>query len=311
MPVRPRSRPAPARASLAAVALALTLPATPAAGQDAPGTPADVLAAAPESAWRDLAPENTLYMELEGGRRVIIELAPRFAPRHVENIRAMVRAGLFDGGEVVRSQDNYVAQWSIRSLDRGDVPEGVSMALEAEFAVPAAGMRFTPLPDGDVYAPQVGFVDGFPTAMNANRSEAWMAHCYGTVGVARGEDPNSGSGAALYAVNGHSPRHLDRNLSMPGRVVAGMEHLSSLPRGEGNLGFYDAPGAATSIVRVRVGSEVPVAERTTLRIMRTDSPSFRDWIRVRRSRQGGFWYESTDRIEICNVSVPTRGGEAG
>ena len=133
-----------------------------------------------------------------------------------------------------------------------------------------------------------------------------MTHCYGTVGVARGEDPNSGSGASLYAVNGHSPRHLDRNLSMPGRVVVGMEHLSILPRGTGNLGFYDAPGEATPITRIRLGSEMPAEQRTSLQVMRTDSPSFRDWIQVRRSRQGGFWYESTDRIEVCNVGVPTR-----
>src|ERR1700684_4580117 len=71
---------------------------------------AGVLAASSPGDWRALDPENTLYMELAAGR-VVIELAPQFAPRHVANIKALVRTHYFDGLNIVRVQDNYVVQW--------------------------------------------------------------------------------------------------------------------------------------------------------------------------------------------------------
>ena len=89
---------------LATAALAINVAA--AAGK----TMADVLAASKPSDWRTLDPENTLYMELAGGR-VVIELAPEFAPQHVANVRTLVRSKYFDGLTIVRSQDNFVVQW--------------------------------------------------------------------------------------------------------------------------------------------------------------------------------------------------------
>src|SRR5215467_8823613 len=71
----------------------------------------EVLAASKPSDWRPLDPQSTLYLELAGGR-VVIELAPRFAPRHVENIRTLVRERYFDGLPIVRVQDNFVVQWN-------------------------------------------------------------------------------------------------------------------------------------------------------------------------------------------------------
>jgi hypothetical protein len=83
-----------------------------------PQTMADILAASKPSDWRPLDPENTLYLELTSGR-VVIELAPAFAPRHVANVKALVREGYFNGLAIVRSQDNYVVQWG--DPDAGDV----------------------------------------------------------------------------------------------------------------------------------------------------------------------------------------------
>ena len=51
-----------------------------------------------------------LYLQLEQGR-VVFELAPQFAPRHIDNLRHLVDARFFDGATVNRSQENYVAQW--------------------------------------------------------------------------------------------------------------------------------------------------------------------------------------------------------
>ena len=65
----------------------------------------------PATHWRRPDPDNTLYLQLSSGR-VIIELAPRVAPHHVANIKALVRAHYFDGLAILRVQDNYVVQWA-------------------------------------------------------------------------------------------------------------------------------------------------------------------------------------------------------
>ena len=272
-------------------------------------TVAQVLAEAPDAAWQRPDPENIVYMELPQGR-VVLELAPWSAPLHVENVRALIRAGAFDGGAVIRSQDNYVAQWAVRPREEGEPgewpPPGVASSLPAEFEAPEAGLLFEPHPDGDVYAPEVGFIDGFAVGRDPDEEVVWLAHCYGAVGVARGTDADSGSGAQLYAVTGHAPRHLDRNLSMVGRIISGMEHLSSLPRGTGNLGFYETPEERTAFTSVTLESEVPAEERMGIQLLRTDSPAFQEVVELRRARNEAFFVRSANRIGLCNVRVPTR-----
>lgn len=274
-------------------------------------TAAEVIAAAEDHEWRDLDPGYTIYIDFEVGR-VVMELAPEFAPLHVENIRALVRGGHFDGGAVTRSQDNYVVQWARRPPEEGKaLPDGIATALPAEFEVAAAGLPFTPIPDRDVYAPEAGFVRGFPAGRDPEAGTVWMAHCYGVVGVPRGNDPASGSGAGLYAVIGHAPRHLDRNLSMVGRVVSGMEHLSTLHRGTGSLGRYESPEEWVTLASVRLESDVPARERTPLQVLRTDSRSFQDLIVAARSRHEDFFVYPSHRIDLCNVPVPTRSRRSG
>jgi peptidylprolyl isomerase len=195
----------------------------------------EVLAASPAADWRPLDPDNTLYVELPTGR-VVIELAPRFAPLHVANIKTLTRARYFDALSIIRVQDNYVVQWGDPD-NRHPLPPGIGkVAPEFDSALPP-NMPFTRLPDGDVYAPEVGFSDGLPVARSASLHRTWLAHCYGMVGVGRDLDVQSGSGAELYVVIGHAPRHLDRNVALVGRVVKGIELLASLPRGSGEMGF--------------------------------------------------------------------------
>ena len=277
--------------------------------QDSPAAPrtiAQVMEAIQPDEWRTLDPENTVYINLPGGQ-VVLELAPGFSPRHVDNIRTLVRAGHFDGGAINRAQDNYVVQWGPRRLTEGESrPAGFTSPQQAELEFSMAGKAFTPTPDRDVYAPQVGFVDGFAVGHDPATGQGWMAHCYGAIGVARGNDPNSGSGAELYAVVGHAPRHLDRNLSMVGRVVSGMEHLSVMPRGGAALGRYETRDEWVYFESVRLGSDLPESERSSLQILRTDSRSFSDLIMASRSRTEEFFVYPTDRIDVCNVRVPTR-----
>ena len=246
-----------------------------------------VLAASRPSDWRPLDPENTLYLELPAGR-VVMELAPDFAPRHVANIRTLARERFFDELAIVRVQDNYVVQWGD---PEGEKPVGeAEKTLAAEFTRPAAGLAFTRLPDPDTYAPQTGFVGGFPAARNRPDGTAWLAHCYGMLGAGRDTDADSGGGTELYVVIGHAPRHLDRNVTLVGRVVQGIELLSAMPRGTGVMGFYEAPEKRVTIRHMRIAADLPPRERTALEVLRTDTRTFAALIESRRNRPDE-WYK--------------------
>jgi peptidylprolyl isomerase len=134
----------------------------------------------------------------------------------------------------------------------------------------------------------------------------WLVHRYGMVGAGRDNSPDSGGGTELFAVIGQAPRHLDRNDTLFGRVVQGIELLSTLPRGGGALGFYDKPEQFVSIKSVRVAADVAESERTDLEIMRTDTPTFQALIESRRNRHEAWFVTPTGRIEIGNVPLPVR-----
>lgn len=270
----------------------------------------EIIDAAPASAWRTPAPENLLYMEFADDKLAIIELAPQFAPQHVENIRALARAGFWDGTTIYRSQDNFVVQFGDADADDAAkakrIPDGVAQKLPAEFQRSARGLAFTPMPDRDGWAAETGFVDGFHAARNRVDGEAWMTHCYGLLGAGRGNAPDSSIGAELYVVTGQSPRALDGNITSVGRVLRGMEFLSVLPRGPEPLGMYSDPAMRTPIRRIRLGSEIPAAERLQLEVMRTDAPAFAAAVEARRNRRDAWYVKPAGHIDICNITVPVR-----
>jgi peptidylprolyl isomerase len=310
MPGAPRCRTL-ARIRQAVAALLLGAVALPAGAEDrAPVEPpagrtmAEVLAAAAPADWRPRDAGHTLYLELDSGR-VVIELAPRFAPEHAANILRLARQGYYDGLAIVRSQDNFVVQWGD---PEGKRPLGEARAtLPPEFTVPlAASLPFTPLPDGDGYAPEVGFSDGFPAARDRQAGQAWLAHCYAMVGAGRGNEVDSGNGAEVYVVIGHAPRQLDRNIALVGRVVQGMERLATLPRGSGPLGFYEQPAQHVPIRRVRVAADVPESERSRLEVLRTDTATFAALVEARRNRRDEWYKVPAGHIDLCNVPIPVR-----
>ena len=273
----------------------------------APPTTASVMAAATAADWRPLDPENTLYLEIAAGR-VIIELAPAFAPNHAANVKALVREGYFDGLTINRVQDNYVVQWGDANEREGRRPiKAAKATLPGEFdRAIGPDVPFTPSPDGDVYAAEAGWSMGFPAARDPKSGRTWIPYCYGVLGTARGSDPASGGGSQLFVIIGHSPRHLDRNYTAFGRVVKGIELLSTLPRGSGGLGFYEKAEQRVPILKVRVAADVPDSERTPLQVLRTDTDTFRSLVAARRTRtEPGFQFP-VGRIEVCNVSIPVK-----
>ena len=300
-------------ASFAIAAIALLSAAHRAApAATKPPTMADVLAASKPSDWHVLDPANTLYMELAAGR-VIIELAPSFAPHHVANIKALVGENYFDGLDFLRSQDNYVVQWGDPHSDAKpgdkDQPRAIKNAkktLKAEFTIPyGADVSFTQLPDRDGYAPETGLSGDFAAGRDPKNKSTWLTHCYGSVGVGRDVDSDSGGGTELYIVIGGA-RWLDRNITVVGRVVQGMEILSTLPRGTGALGFYEKPEQYVAIKSIRLAADVPASERTPLEILRTDTPTFTALIESRRNRRDEWYKVPAGYIDVCSVPIPVR-----
>jgi peptidylprolyl isomerase len=255
--------------------------------------------------WRAVDPENMLVIETARGQ-VVIELNDTFAPNHSARMRQAARDGFFDGRDFYRVIDGFVAQGG-----RGEEADSVELtqypALVGEFTTTGSDLAFTPMIDRDLYAEAVGHVDGFPAGRDSD-GRMWLLHCPGTMAMARNNEPDSGD-VEFYIVLGHAPRHLDRIMSVFGRVISGMEHVQALNRGNPavNSGVIEDPAQRDPIVSMRVASDIPEAERPTFEIMRTDGQAFHDAKAGRRNRTHEFFFETPPPvIEACHMPGPVR-----
>jgi cyclophilin family peptidyl-prolyl cis-trans isomerase len=305
--------------------------------------PSEIVAKAKPQEWIAIAPSDLLVMDLAPDfagkpRRVVIQLmsAP-FSQGWISNIRKLAAAKFWDKAAIVRVQDNYVTQWGDPDSDDPTkakrLPEGLNVPTEADYEVymremdDPLSLRLKQFSDvieqsrsdqngakstnishwgRDSYARMTSFVDGWPIAADSG-SIMWPVHCYAMVGVARGLSPDTGTGAELYTVIGHAPRHLDRNIALVGRVIEGIEHLSSLPRGTGALGFYEKPEERTPILSVRLMSEMGDDKpQPTYEYLSTDSQSFAAYADARANRRDPFFIQPAGGADICNIPVPVR-----
>ena len=298
---------------IAALALASSLLALPAlAEQDKPTpTAKEILAKSTPAEWRTPDPQNLLLMQLPTGR-VVIELASDFTPLHAANIRTLVRGHYFDGLAIIRVQDNFVTQWGDPNDDENGDKSRIRSLGKASKTLPPEFTRaidpklpWTALPDGDVYAPEVGFSEGFPVGRDPASGQEWVAHCYGTVGVARDVAPETGSGSSLYAVIGQA-RRLDHNLAVAGRVLEGMPLLSGLPRGPEPMGFYTKPQQRVTIASVRLAADMPAKDRPAIQVLRTDSASFAALVEAKRNGHNAFYPKPAGKVDLCSIDVPVR-----
>jgi peptidylprolyl isomerase len=315
------------RMKLPALALAALI-ASPALAEEAePPTPASIVAAAPAGDWRAIDPADLLVMTLApdrdgNAREVVIQLMPPpFSQGWVENIRTLAKARWWDGTSVYRVVENWVAQWGDGEDDGREakpLPGGIRVVPESEYlAAVEAGPEdardfvLTPAREEivinrwlDSYT-VTAFVAGWPIGLDDRGGRtAWPTHCYGSVGVARDLSPDTGTGAELYAVIGHAPRQLDRNIAVVGRVIEGIEHLSTLPRGRGEAGVYDDTALRVPIVSVRLGDELSEAPR--FEYLASESESFARYVAVRANRSDAFYNVPAGGVDVCNVQMPIR-----
>jgi len=285
------------------LSLAIALAAVQ-ANQSKPLTPTEIVAQSPASAWRNIAAEDLLVIDYEGGGRTVIQLAPTFAPVHVANIRALANGGYWRGSAVYRVQDNYVAQWGTND-DKKPLPAGINAKPPAEYVRSARGISVRPIGYPDAYAVRTGHAGGWPVAQYRDGSVS-LTHCYGTVGVGRDLAPDTGMGGELYAVIGHAPRQLDRNIAIVGRVVEGIEKMSALTRGTEALGFYKEGSVARKIAAVRLASALPSTDRPNFQYMVETSSAFAGYVRARANRNDDFYRVGAGGVDICNAPVPVR-----
>ena len=266
---------------------------------------AEILDQSAPSDWRALDPENLLYIDLEpkdqDQRRVVIALSAQFAPAHVAQIKTLARQGYYDGLSFYRVIDGFVAQGGDPFEER-EIGEAVR-AMTPEFDQPLTqSMDFVPLKDHDGYAAEVGFVDSLPVGVDASGKHAWLLHCAGAFAFGRGVEPGTAS-TEIY-ITLQPQRYLDRNLSVAGRVVRGMEHLQALRRVEPPQSRDDDLGE--TILSMRVAADIPESEGETLEILASGTSAFDDYVEARRNRSEGFFVHRPDYIDICQLPMPVR-----
>lgn len=302
-------------AGAAAIALAVAVPGSVRA--DGPArAPGEIIQAAPAAQWAAIPPEELLVMDLAPGttgqpRRVVIQLMPApFSQGWVGNVRKLAAAHWWDGTSINRVQDNYVVQWGDGDAEDAvkakPLPAGLAKVSEADYVAP---LSWAVQPVGspgnrrdEIYDGTGSLKGGWPIASDGKT--AWPVHCYGMVGVGRNMPPDTGSGAELYVVIGHAPRQLDRNIALIGRVIEGIEHLSSLPRGTGEMGFYQTAGERVPIQSMRLGNEVAGLPR--YEYLSTGSTSFASYADACANRRDAFFIRPAGGADICNVPVPVR-----
>ena len=253
--------------------------------------------------WRKIAPENLLVLKTAHGE-TLIELNPNFAPGHAARMRKLATDRALNNTEFYRVIDGFVAQTGLNGNDKSeDYPP---LMNENERAIATDG-SFTPLGNADLYAAEVGHLNGFAAARNMESGTEWLLHCPGAVAMARDTDPNSG--AADYYIVLDAQRYLDRNLTVFGRVVSGMEYVQMVRRGDREIesGVIQALASGDRIFTVTLASDMPEDSRPVVEVMKTDSNSFANAKRSKRVRRDPFFYNTPPEVvDICDMPVPAK-----
>ena len=161
--------------------------------------------------------ENTILMELKNGT-VTIELLPDIAPGHCERMKELVRSGQYDNVSFHRVIDGFMAQ-------TGDVQFG---NMENEYQPHRAGTGGSDLP-------------------NLKAEFSGIPHDRGTLGAARSQNPDSAN--SQFFINFNDNHFLNRQYTVYGRVIEGMDLVDEIVRGE-------TPAHPDRMVSVKVAADV-------------------------------------------------------
>ncbi len=251
--------------------------------------------------WRSLDPDNTLLMTLPHGK-VVIELAPQFAPNHVAQFKRLAAQGLFDSNKFYRVIDGFVAQAGPEA--RRD--RAANLMLEGEWQ-PTKNWPFTLVQKNDLFAQQTGFVDGFAVGYDEKENKAWLTHCPGILAMARGNSPDSAS-SHFYFTIGQAPRYLDRIMTIFGRVVYGMDNIQAIQRTAVIAGEKPvAKEKFTKIINMQLMRDVPKNQQLLIEVEQTDSHEFKEKLKKRLARKSAFFFKKPPKVlDVCQVPILSR-----
>ena len=267
--------------------------------------------------WNTLDPENTVYLQLQEGT-VVIELNPTFAPKTVARFKELLEEQFYRGMSFYRVIDGFVAQGGDESdIDGSELTQTLKAEFEIDWPLKPKDkeaakdwqpMSWTPVQKDDMFAPYTGFIDGFPAARDDKKAgKAWLTHCPGAIAMARNNGPNTGS-TDFYIVIGQAPRYLDRNLTIFGRVVWGMDVVQRIKRGSTlKNGIIEEDLDRTWIKRMRLASSLEESEQLDIWLADTNSRGFKTMLNERRNRNNKFFHHKPPKVlDICQVPVPAR-----
>lgn len=256
------------------------------------------------SQWREPAVDNLIYLDTADGR-LVIELNPTFAPKTSAQFKRLVREKFYHGLHFYRVIDGFVAQGG----DGSDLDRELSQpTLPAEFErAYSDDLSFVSTQKNDLFAAETGFIDGFAAARDETGKTIWLTHCPGTIAMARDNTPDSGS-SDFYIVIGQAPRYLDRNLTIFGRVITGMDVVQQIKRGPSDEnGIIAETANQTKITKATLASDLREGKRQPIKVMDTNHSAFSELLDSRRHRTHEFFHHKPPAVlDVCQVPVPTQ-----
>ena len=289
------------RIFMAAVIWALIAGTAHADALEGKRAPSEITASALDEDWRIVDPAQLMIIELAEGL-VAIELSDAYAQRHVAQMKTLLNAGFYDGLSFYRVIDGFVAQGGDVFEERA-LPDGAVRGLAAEFDEASAevGVELNQGYVGDGYAGVVSYYKGFKIGSEHLGPRSWLLHCAGALAMARDTEKNTAT--TEFYITLQPQRYLDRNLTVFGRVIHGMEHIQRLTRIAPPTEASDPRG--DRIIRAYIAAAAPDGASTSrYRVLRTDSPLFAEYLESRRNRPEAFFYHRPDYVDICQTVVP-------
>jgi peptidylprolyl isomerase len=246
-----------------------------------------------QETWRVLDSENTLVIDTSKGR-LIVELRPDMAPKSVERVKLLAREKVYDGLQFHRVIANFVAQTGNPNNKDGGGTSYPNLPPEMMFKQKLSVGEILASKSSDGTSGFLGSVPFQATPIteaikNANGTlRAWGAHCPGVAGMGRNEARDSANSELYFMLD--SARRLDRDYTVFGRIVVGMDILKSITVGE--------PPATPDIMKsIRVLTDIPIAVRPKVSVM-TGAALNAEIEKIRQQKGADF--------SICDVSIHSK-----
>lgn len=272
------------------------LPDSPVPG----ATPAPVAASAPAplppfTDWKPLDAENTLVIETQKGR-IVVELRPELAPKSVAQVKKLARRGIYDGLLFHRVIDGFVDQTGNPNNHDGGKSDEPNLPPEFTFRLGTdTPHMIAARPSGE----SEGFIGATPyvsvdearmASSPDHRVAAWGAYCQGVMGMGRDAAPDSGNSEIFFMRE--PARRLDRDYTVVGRVVAGLDVVRAITVGE-------PPVHPDKMTKVVVMADLPDNERPKLMVLNALGAEFKAVVDRERAIKGA-------DFSICDVELPTK-----